>query len=238
MDSFFFDRDERKLHLRLAVDDLTGHAIEVSTRTYLMFGTNLSRITIRNLDFQHSNTSTSSRSGAVTLSGERLTLEAIHVSEADSTGIDLSGSDITLKNSGANNCGQLGIKGHGRNMQFIANETSGNNTRSFNKWWEAGGAKFVGLGGLQDSVVSGHKAFANNGDGIWFDWKNRNNRIDGGLFAYNKGFGIHYEASAGAVITGNVVVGNGQRGIYLPQSSDSVIAFNLIARNTFRASSS
>jgi parallel beta-helix repeat protein len=123
------------------------------------------------------------------------------------------------------------MKARGRANRLIGNETNFNNTRGFNKWWEAGGAKFVGYGGLRDSEVSGHRAIGNNGDGLWFDWMNSNNRIHGNVAAYNNGFGIHYEASQKGYIYNNYVFGNKQRGIYLPHSSDSTIEHNLVAMN-------
>ncbi|HZV98384.1 MAG TPA: right-handed parallel beta-helix repeat-containing protein [Methylophilaceae bacterium] len=229
--SFYYDRLTLNLFIQLANPEPKNPTIEVSARPVLLSGNGLEKITVRNLNFQHSNTSTNLRSGLVTLVGNKLTLENIRVTQADSTGIDLAGDDITLKNSAANGCGQIGLKARGARMKLINNETSNNNTRGFNKWWEAGGAKFIGLGGLQDSTMSGHRAFSNNGDGVWYDWKNRNNTIEKSFFAYNKGMGLHYEASDQAVISSNISIGNEQRGIYLPHSSDSVIAHNLVAGN-------
>lgn len=229
--SFYYDRAGRALYLRPALPALSGHQVEVSRRPVLLAGTGLLGITVKNLEFQHSNTSTTHRGGLITLSGQFITLDNLHVSLADSTGISLIGDDITLRNSSSNDGGQLGINARGKRMRLIANETSGNNTRGFNKYWEAGGAKFIGNGGLHDSLVSGHKALGNFGDGIWFDWKNRNNTVENSLAAYNHGFGIHYEASDRGCILNNVTVGNTQRGIYLPHASDSVVAFNLVAGN-------
>ena len=59
----------------------------------------------------------------------------------------------------------------------------------------------------------------------------RDNRIESSVIEYNSGFGIQYEASSGAQIVGNRVIGNGQRGIYLPHSSRSVVRGNLVAAN-------
>jgi len=232
--SFYYDRAGQALYLKASLPELKGHMVEVSTRPELLSGNGIVGVTVKNLEFQHSNTSTRLRSGLIAMYGLRIRLENLHVSLADSTGITLAGDDIILRNSSANQCGQLGIKARGRRMQLIENETNGNNTRGFNKWWEAGGAKFIGFGGLQDSLVSGHKALGNFGDGIWFDWKNRNNTVQNSLSAYNHGFGIQYEAGDRARIINNVVIGNQQRGIYLPHSSDSVVAFNLVAGNAMQ----
>lgn len=231
IDSFYYDREHKSVYLKLALSDLKGHTVEISTRPEMLSGHGVMDVTVKHLNFAHSNTSTNLRSGLVMMSGLRITLEDIHIDQADSVGFHLLGDDIVLRNSSANNCGQLGLKARGKRAQLINNVTNGNNTRGFNKWWEAGGAKFIGNGGLQDSLVSGHTALNNAGDGIWFDWKNRNNTVENSFSAYNKGFGIQYEASDRARIVNNVVVGNDQRGIYLPHSSYSIVAFNLVASN-------
>lgn len=229
--SFYYDAGEKNLYIRVVGPELGARMVEVSTRSGALFGENLANVTLRDLDFEHGNTSWKRRAGLVTLLGDRLTLERINVVRADSIGMILIGNDITLRDSSANDCGQVGIMGRGQRMRLINNETSRNNTRGFNRWWEAGGAKFVGGGGLQDSVVSGHRALNNTGDGLWFDWMNRNNRIEHSFIAYNSGMGLHYEASVGGIIIDNVVIGNGGRGIYLPQSSQSAVAYNLVAGN-------
>jgi hypothetical protein len=229
--SFYYHHAAKALYIQTNLATLNGHAVEVSVRPSSLSGQGVTDITVKNLKFQHANTSTKLRGGLISMTGMRLTLDNLHVNQGDSVGFALIGSDIILRNSSANQCGQLGILARGERMQLINNETNDNNTRGFNKWWEAGGAKFVGNGGLQNSLLSEHKALRNLGDGIWFDWKNRNNTVQNSLSAYNSGFGIHYEASDQGRIINNLVVANGQRGIYLSHSSKSLVAFNLVASN-------
>lgn len=229
--SFYYHEAAKALYVQTNLTTLNDHAVEVSVRPTLLSGQGVTDITVKNLNFKHANTSTKLRSGLISMTGLRLTLDNINVDQGDSIGIVLIGNDITLRNSTANQCGQLGILARGERMQLINNETNDNNTRGFNKWWEAGGAKFVGNGGLQDSLVSEHKALRNSGDGIWFDWKNRNNTVQNSIAAYNSGFGIHYEASDQGRIINNLVLANQQRGIYLSHSSRSLVAFNLVASN-------
>jgi parallel beta-helix repeat protein len=230
-ESFYYDREAETLYVKTSVDLTENAVVEVSTRPYLIIGTGVHHITIRGIGFAHANTTAVSQSGAITLIGNHLIVDNVTVEHVDGAGFDLTGNDNSITRSTANYCGIVGMKVRGRNAKVIDNETSFNNTRGFNKWWEAGGAKFVGAGGLQDSEVSGHRAYANNGDGIWFDWHNDNNRIHGSIAAYNAGMGIQYEASRKAWVYDNYLVGNTQRGIYLPNSSESVIAHNLIAAN-------
>ena len=230
-DSFYYDQSTKTLYLKLKNNGIKQRTVEVSTLPQLLVANDVRHVTVRNIQFHHSNTSTTKRAGAITMTGSFVTLENVHVYRADSAGMDLWGDDFTIRDSSANDCGQVGLKLRGKRARLINNETSRNNTRGFNKWWEAGGAKFAGAGGLQDSVVDGHRAFSNHGDGIWYDWKNRNNTLKNGNFSYNQGFGIQYEASDRATIVNNIVIGNEQRGIYLPHSSHSVVAFNLVAGN-------
>jgi parallel beta-helix repeat protein len=230
-DSFYYDAAAQSLYIKTSLASLEGRAVEVSVRPYLAIGKKLRSITLRKLRFQHANTTAVSQSGAISLAGDQLVLDGIEVTHVDGNGLDITGDGNVIKDSRANYCGQVGMKVRGRNNRLANNETNFNNTRGFNKWWEAGGAKFVGNGGLRDSEVSGHRAIGNNGDGIWFDWMNSNNRVHGSVAAYNAGFGIHYEASQKGYIYNNYVYGNRQRGIYLPHSADSLVAHNLVAGN-------
>lgn len=229
--SFYYHHAAKALYLQTNLAALNNHTVEVSVRPALLSGQGLTDIIVKNIKFEHANTSAKMRGGLISMSGLRLRLDNLHVNQADSIGIELIGDDITLTNSKANQSGQLGILARGDRMQFINNETNDNNTRGFNKWWEAGGIKFVGNGGLQNSLVSEHKALRNMGDGIWFDWKNRNNTVKNSLSAYNSGFGIHYEASDQGRIINNLVLANQQRGVYLAHSSQTLVAFNLVAGN-------
>lgn len=229
--SFFYDAAQQQLYIKTEVASLQGRTVEVSVLPYLLIGQSVNKLTISGLSFEHANTTSVSQSGAISLQGNAIVLDSLKVSSMDGNGIDLSGDDNIVKNSSTNYCGMVGLKVRGRRAQVLNNEMNYNNTRGFNKWWEAGGAKFVGNGGLQDSEVAGNRALFNQGDGLWFDWHNHDNRIHDNIVAYNKGMGIHYEASSVAVIYDNEIFGNEQRGIYLPNSADSVVAYNLVVAN-------
>jgi parallel beta-helix repeat protein len=205
--------------------------VEVSTRAHSLLAQNVIGVQIKNLTFRHGNTSPTGRDAVVTVSGQNNVVDAVQILQCDSVGLEVDGDNNQIISSTADKCGQLGMKARGNNVKIVNSTTSYNNTRGFNKWWEAGGIKLTGNDGLINSVITGHTAIGNNGDGIWFDWGNQNNVIQNSLSQYNTGFGIQYEASSGAQIVGNRIIGNGQRGIYLPQSSNSVIRNNLIAGN-------
>lgn len=232
--SFYYDAGAQALYIKVPFSSLDGRTVEVSVRTHLLFGEGLEKVTLRKLSFQHSNTTAVTRGGAITLfKSNRNVLDSLEVFEADGVGFDISGDENTIKHNRAKYCGQLGMKVRGRANTLTYNDTSYNNTRGFTRWWEAGGAKFTGEGGLRDSSVSRHRATGNNGDGIWFDWMNTNNRVYESIAVYNHGHGIHYEASQKGYIFDNYTFGNALRGIYLPHSSGSIVAFNMVANNGY-----
>lgn len=234
VNSFYYDKASRRLFIRTAQNSLNGQTVEVSKRMFSMFGEHLANVTVRGLEFEHGNTSPFNRSGLVTMIGSKIHLDNLKIMRADAVGLEIMGTDNQITNSESSYNGQVGMKARGQRAELSGNVTNYNNTRGFNKWWEAGGVKFTGLGGLQNSIVTGHTAIGNQGDGIWFDWRNLNNRVENSIVALNTGFGIHYEASDRGIITNNTVVSNGQRGIYLPHSSNSVVAFNLVAGHTLQ----
>ncbi len=230
--SFFYDAARRELLIK--TDDravLPDGAVEVSTRPYLVLGRHSNGITIANLRFRYANTSTLSRQGAITIAGKGNMLRNLVIEDMDGAGIEIDGDNNEIVHCRVTRSGYLGIKARGKRNRIIGNRVSHNNTRGFNKWWEAGGMKFIGNGGLHDSTVANNMVHHNRGDGIWFDWGNEANRVKQNIVAYNEGFGIHYEASARASIVDNRVFANRQRGIYLPHSRDSEVAHNLVVAN-------
>lgn len=230
MNSFLYDRNRRELVIR-SHKPPPRDATEVSVRPFLIFGESVDGVAIRNIRIRYANTSTESRMGAVTLHGNGNALERLTVEDVDGAGIQIQGNDNTLLNTVVVRAGYLGVKARGARNRLIGNRVSQCNVRGMNKWWEAGGMKFIGDGGLRDSVVANNVVIQNRGDGIWFDWGNDANLVEANVVAYNGGFGIHYEASSRAMIVANQSFGNKQRGIYLYQSRESVVAHNLIVAN-------
>jgi parallel beta-helix repeat protein len=230
INSFFYDKTERKLYLCIRGNP-NQKRIEVSVRGRLFYAEGVSGIVLERLVFEHSNTSVTGRGAAVTIIGNDNVIRGVTVRQTDLAGLQMVGDRNHLLDSVAQNNGQLGVAMRGTNNRVMNVDASYNNTRGFNKWWEAGGFKFVGKGGLQSSEVIGNTAVGNYGDGIWFDWKNKNNTIRKNVAAYNSGFGIHYEASRTGVIQDNYVYGNGQRGIYLSDSANCWVTHNMVVGN-------
>lgn len=229
VDSFFYSSTERRLYVRLAQQPSSaGHTLFVSVLPRLLDASSANRLTVRGIVFEHSNVTSLYRQGAVKLGGVGNTLQNITARYMDGHCVELNGTDNKLLNSLIHYCGHVGVHGHGRRLQISGNTVTHNNTRGFDKWWEAGGMKFIGETHTHDSVVSNNLVAYNYGDGIWFDTKNRNNLIENNTLAYNEGFGVHYEASYTGTIRGNRVYGNSMRGIHLLESANSLIEDNVV----------
>ena len=227
---FIFDRNNEQLVVRTR-KNLETSLVEVSVRPYLFVAKEVRRLLVQGLKFEHSSTSLIARHGAVTISGSQNVVDEISISHVDAIGLQYVGRNNVLRRSTIQFAGQMGLNARGRGMRLEDNRFLHNNTRDFNKWWEAGGVKIIGDQGLHDSVFVGNVFAFNRGDGLWIDWMNTNIRIEDNIAAFNSGFGIHFEASQGGLINGNASYGNGQRGIYIFESSDVLVENNVVVGN-------
>lgn len=229
-ESFFYSASEKKIYLNTQ-KNLATQKVEVSVRRRPFYAEGVNGITLDGLIIEHSNTSYYGRGAALTIIGSDNIIKNVTVRNTDLAGIQTVGDRNKVFDSTLVYNGQAGLIMRGTANEVMRVNASYNNTRKFNKWWEAGGFKFVGNGGLQASKVSGNYVVGNQGDGIWFDWNNKGNFITENVVAYNAGFGIHYEASKEAVIMDNYVYGNGQRGVFLADSANSSISHNMVIAN-------
>lgn len=228
--AFRYDEARQRVVFRYAKWRHTS-VVEMSTRARLFYAEDCTGVRLEGMVFEHSNVSRFGRGAAVTVIGSENTVEAIEVRRTDLVGMIIIGDGNRLARSKFVGNGQLGIAARGKGVSIVDVEASFNNYRGFNKWWEAGGFKFVGHGGLQQSELIRCRAFGNDGDGVWYDWKNVDNKIEGCLIAYNRGFGVHYEASTRGHVLNNIVHSNAQHGIYFSDSSESRIEGNTVMVN-------
>jgi parallel beta-helix repeat protein len=229
-ESFWYDATLKTLYVR-SRQDLQQALVEASQRTRAVEAEGVGNMVFRKFRVQHANTAVRGRGAAMTVRGDNLVIEQITADWNDAIGLGTNGTQVRVSDVRVAYNGQLGMSGQGYKHHIERVTAVHNNRRKFNKWWEAGGFKFIGNGGLRDSVFEHCVALHNLGDGIWFDWKNRNVDIRRNLSAYNTGFGIHFEASGPGLIQHNVSVGNGQRGIYLSASHQTQVRHNLIIGN-------
>lgn len=129
---------------------------------------------------------------------------------------------------------------YGGKYTFNNNEVDHNNedddTNDPIREGDSGAMKTIRSDGV---VMDSNHIHDNYGNGIWFDWNNKNATITNNIVENNKRCGIFYEVSSHAVIRGNTVRGNmwGKPGksifngsdIFLNDSHDVEIDHNTVA---------
>lgn len=133
--------------------------------------------------------------------------------------------------------GQIGVLGSYERGQLVAgNDIADNNYAGYDPGWEAGGAKWVRSTKL---VVRGNHVHDNDGPGLWTDGSSLDVRYDRNVVQRNSGPGILHEISYDAVVSRNVVTGNGfgfngwldGAGIVVSSSPHVQISRNTVADN-------
>jgi hypothetical protein len=235
--SFFADVTNKTLFVwDTANRDLNKARVESSVREEIL-RVEGNHIQIIGLNFRYA--ANMAQHGAVVLAGRFNTTEDCVIESMNSSGASFQGEDAVVRRCTFRDNGQLGF-GASRAHRLLFTEclVENNNTKNFDRGWEAGGDKLVLC---RDAVLERSRFLRNRGNGIWFDIGNTNCTVRQCLIADNDDAGIFYEISFALHAHDNVIVQNGfadtrgawgaQAGISLSSSPDCVIERNVIAAN-------
>ena len=187
--------------------------------------------------FRHA--ANAAQQGGARFHGRGNVVEDCIFEQTNSCGATFLGPDQVVRRCTFQDNGQLGFGTYrSHNLHFTDCVVRRNNTKNFNRGWEAGGDKLT----FSRNVAIERSRFEENaGSGIWFDIGNENCAVKNCLIADNQDAGIFYEISYGLPASDNVVIGNGladspgawgaSAGICLSSSPRCVIERNLILGN-------
>ncbi|MHC4118178.1 MAG: right-handed parallel beta-helix repeat-containing protein [Planctomycetota bacterium] len=177
--------------------------------------------------------------GAVQFAGDDNDVEDCVFEYTNACGAKFTGKKIKVRDCVFRHNGQLGFSaGRAHGLLMTACKVTNNNTKGFDRGWEAGGNKIA----LTRGMVIEKSTFADNkGDGIWFDIGNEDCEVRNCLIVGNESAGIFYEISYGLHAHDNVIVGNGfafspgdwgaNAGISISSSPNCLVERNLLIGN-------
>lgn len=237
--TFFADTDARLLYIQPAGNqEITGDKamVEASTRDRIMTVKG-SYVTVKGIDFRYA--ANHAQQGAVAFSGNHVTVEDCTCEYANTSGAKFTGQDITVRNCTFQHNGQIGFGANrAHRLRMTGCTIRDNNTKGFDRGWEAGGNKICMTRG---AILENSTFVENRGNGIWFDIGNEDCEVRNCLIARNENAGIFYEISYGLHAHDNVILGNGfaftpgawgaSSGISLSSSPFCTIERNLILGN-------
>ena len=177
--------------------------------------------------------------GAVMLAGSHDLLEDCIAECMNASGATFAGEQQVVRRCVFRDNGQIGFGANGAHqLLFTECLVENNNTKGFDRGWEAGGDKLVLC---RDAVLERSRFVRNRGNGVWFDIGNEHCTVRQCLVADNEDSGIFCEISFGLQAHDNVIVGNGfaatagawgaQAGVSLSSSPECVVERNLIVGN-------
>ncbi len=237
--TFFVDEAAKRLLIwradngEVAPDDAT---VEASTRSVLWDCTG-AYITLRGVRFRYA--ANAAQQPAVRFAGRGDVVEDCIFERTNAEGAGFQAPDQVARRCSFQDNGQMGI-GINRAHRLLVTDCliRNNNTKGFDRGWEAGGEKTVLSRGV---VYANCRVLSNRGAGLWFDIGNENCEVHNCLIADNEDAGIFYEISYGLHAHDNVIVGNGfantpgawgaAAGICLSSSPGAVIERNLLVGN-------
>lgn len=228
--TWYFDYAADKVYL---MDDPTAKTVEIGVTPYAFTGSGVSNVTIQGLVIEKYASPASQ--GALQGGGSiGWVVQDNEVRWNHGMGIRLGSGTRVLRNNVHHN-GQLGLGGGAVDDLVEGNEIAYNNALHFDRYWEAGGTKFVRT---QRLVVRGNHVHHNRGHGLWTDIDNISTTYENNTCEDNTNDGIFHEISYDAVIRYNTARRNGTdagwmdgAGISVSSSPNVEIYGNTVAAN-------
>ena len=216
--------------------DLNKVWVEASVRQEV-FRVDGDYVQLRGLHFRFA--ANMAQHGAVVLAGRHDALEDCAVEGMNASGATFAGEHQVIRRCVFRDNGQVGFGANSaHDLLFTESLVENNNTKGFDRGWEAGGDKLVLC---RNAVLERSRFLRNRGNGIWFDIGNEHCVVRQCLIADNEDSGIFYEISIGLQAHDNVIIGNGfaatagawgaQAGISISSSPECLIERNLILGN-------
>jgi len=235
--TFFVDISNQVLFVQDCGNrDLNKVLVEASVRQEI-FKVDGDFVQLRGLRFRFA--ANMAQHGAVLLAGKHDTLEDCAIEDMNASGATFAGERQVVRRCVFRDNGQIGFGANGaHDLLFTESLVENNNTKGFERGWEAGGDKLVLC---RNAVLERSRFLRNRGNGIWFDIGNEQCIVRQCLIAENEDSGIFNEISYGLQAHDNVIIGNGfastagawgaQAGISLSSSPECIIERNLILGN-------
>lgn len=199
--TFFFDYARHRVVIG---DDPAGRVVEAASAEYAFTGT-AGGVVIRNLTVEMYRNP--AQAGAINGAfAQGWQVENCDIRLNSGAGITV-GNDGRVRDSDIHDNGQLGAGGTGTHILYQGDAVWHNNTRMFDRAWEAGGIK---LGRATDAAFRGNHVYDNRGPGLWCDVECKDAVFEDNVVERNGDAGIFFEISSGATIRRNVLRENGQ----------------------------
>jgi hypothetical protein len=196
--TWYFDLGSHEIYV---YDNPTGHVIELAVATYAFPHVyNLNGVTVKHLIIEkYANPSGNGALDAKFQDNWVIVNNEIRNNHGGGANI---GNSVLFQGNYVHHNGQIGILSTGRQVVVDGNEISFNNADGYNYSWQGGGAKF--MNGSIYCKVRNNWVHDNYGPGLWFDWGNQHNTMEGNRTARNYGMGLFYEMSFDGTIRYNI----------------------------------
>ena len=169
------------------------------------------------------------RVAAVVMHGDNTLVQYLHVAENAAAGVSVTGRDAVVRRTTMLRNGQLGLHAHHADRLQVRDSTLvDNNFERFAIAHHAGGMKVTSS---RDVHLEGNEFRDNIGNGGWLDESVYRSVALRNRFTGNSHHGLMLELSAYHRFVGNTVVGNGEAGIRILESSHAQVVHNSFRDN-------